>query len=297
MARIIPISEETERLLSSLPSPGDCHRWFARIAARLSHSFPDDKGPVRRILYNARDHITHRRISNREIEDAISFGYGEVTPSKSRTFTWPSTQPDLISEIVAENDPICHPAASTGMRPSEALHHLYPIYTMLCLAHDAYTYEARVWPDDLPDAELDEAGYQFICANPLKTTSALNQQGEPSIRCINNIESRRFVVIEFDKEPDKLAQAKLLNFLSTEFTPCCMVVDSAGKSLHGWFPVMGKPEDYAATFFGKAVALGADESIFDLSKLVRMPGGMRNKQHRQRILYFDEEAIYDPERP
>jgi len=35
------------------------------------------------------------------------------------------------------------------------------------------------------------------------------------------------------------------------------------------------------------VRLGADESLFDMSKLVRMPGGTRDNGQRQTVLYFN----------
>jgi hypothetical protein len=288
MALLSPLTPETERLLSRLPPPGEAHRWLSRIASRLANTIP--KNRTIDILTQAAAHITHRRITEREILDAAAFGYGETPPSKSRKFNWPDIYPDLIAEVIAEHDPICNPNQSTGLKPSDVMPSLFPIYSWICLAMDTYTASAHIWPDDLPN--IDSQNWQFICPNPLKGPSALNQKGEESTRCINNILERRFVIVEFDQEPDKWAQARLINFLSSSFHPCCMVVDSAGKSLHAWFRADHMSEDEAAILFGKAAALGADRTVFDLSKLVRMPGGIRAGGQRQRIVYFDQEALH-----
>lgn len=287
MATLKPWSDETENLLSSMPPEGDTHRWFARVASRLAHVMP--KEYTMQVLQQCANMVTHRSIPDRELNDALAFGYGEVAVGKGKKYTWPEPQPTLIGEVLADSEPICNPANSTGLRPTEVMGYLYNPAHILCLSMDQFNYDAMVWPDDFMDAN-EVAKYQFIVPNPLKAKVGVNNAGEESVRCQNNIEARRFVVVEFDKEPDKLNQARLLAFLS-ESIPCVMVVDSAGKSLHGWFPVYNLTESHAAAFFGKAVALGADSTIYDTCKLVRMPGGIRDGKFRQRIVYWDEEAL------
>lgn len=285
MAHLSPISPETEAVLSGFPSKGDAHLWLAKVAGRLSGVL--DVNEVREILYWSRDHIRHRKIPDREIEDAIAFGFGEVK-STARKFSFPEPMPSLIGEVLGDTEPIANPANSTGLKPSDVLHGLYASHSIICIGKDEFTAEAYIYPDDTDG--LDLSRYQYIVPNPLRALGAVNNAGQPSIRCQNNIESRRFVVVEFDKEPDKLNQAKLINFLSG-IMPCLMVVDSAGKSLHGWFPVAGMVESQAAAFFGKATALGADPSIYDPAKWVRMPGGLRDGKKRQRIIYYDEGVL------
>ena len=285
MPTLRPWSAETDALLASMPSSGDTHLWFARVASRMSTILPKDE--TLRILLQCASWVTHRKVPDREVEDAVAFGYGEVPASNSKRYTWPEPQPSLIGEVLGEADPICDHTQSTGMTPHDALIHLFPAYSIVCVSMDPYNAEAKVWPDDFDD--FDASRYQFIVPNPLAELIGINQKGDPSVRCQNNIASRRFIVVEFDKEPDKMNQTRLHGFLS-ESIPCVMVVDSAGKSLHGWYPVYDKTESQAAAFFGKAVALGADETIYDKAKLVRMPGGMRDGK-RQRVVYWDEEAL------
>jgi hypothetical protein len=286
MAKIKPWSEETERLLSTMPQAGETHLWFARVASRLANVL--DKDDTTHILLTCASWVTHRRIPDREIHDAVAFGYGEVQPTNSKKYVWPEPKPSLIGEVLGEADPICDHTQSTGLRPDEVLMHLFPAYSIICISMNEFKAESYVWPDDL--TEIDLSVHQYIVPNPLVELTGTNQQGQPSVRCQSNILERRFVVVEFDTEPDKVNQARLLGFLS-ESIPCVMVVDSAGKSLHGWYPVYNLTESQAAAFFGKAVALGADQSVYDKCKLVRMPGGLRDGARRQRIVYYDEEAL------
>lgn len=287
MALLKPITPETEALLAAMPSAGDTHLWLAKVASRLSKTFPESY--THEILTICADYVTHRKIPAREISDAVAFGYGRCNAGKGiKTYTWPEPQPTLIGEVLAGSEPICNPAMSTGMRPEEVIKCLYCAYDIICISKDQYSPEAYIWPDDFGGVDL--AQYQYIVPNPLKAMQGVNKAGEPSVRCQDNIDYRRFIVVEFDKEPDKMNQSRLIGFLS-DCIPCVMVVDSGGKSLHGWFPVYDITESKAAMFFGKATALGADASIYDPCKLVRMPGGLRAGKTRQKIIYWDEEAL------
>jgi len=73
-----------------------------------------------------------------------------------------------------------------------------------------------------------------------------------------------------------------------------MVVDSAGKSLHGWFALRGVPEAERVRFFGYACALGADPSRWDVCGWLRMPGGLRRRPEgapvRQDVVYLGEDV-------
>jgi hypothetical protein len=269
-----------------MPPEGDTHRWFARVASRLAGVLPRER--TERILLTCAGWVTHRRIPDKEVLDAVAFGYGDVASTAGKKYIWPEPQPSLIGEILGECDPICDPMQSTGLKPSDVLGGLFERYQIICIAMNKYDAEGRIWPDDFDG--FDVSKYQFIVPNPLAALVGTNNAGDASVRCQNNILSRRYLVAEFDKEPDKANQAKLIGFLS-ETIPCAMVIDSGGKSLHGWFPVYDKTESEAAAFFAQAVTLGADQSIYDRAKLVRLPGGLRDGKIRQKILYFDEGAL------
>jgi hypothetical protein len=114
--------------------------------------------------------------------------------------------------------------------------------------------------------------------------------GKPSEHAKTNYGPRQHVVLESDrKELNKDIWAKLLLHLA-EFAPLVMVVDTGGKSLHGWFDCEGVPEAQVATFFNYAHQLGADPKMMDIFQLARLPNGTRTGGARQSVIYWDSEA-------
>jgi hypothetical protein len=99
--------------------------------------------------------------------------------------------------------------------------------------------------------------------------------------------------VEFDKASTKDIQAWRLWWLSCTF-PLSMVLDSGGKSLHGWFYVKGKD---IADFKLLALMLGADRAPFSEAQFVRAPGGVRRKDDAtngrvQKVLFFNPYAAH-----
>lgn len=135
---------------------------------------------------------------------------------------------------------------------------------------------------------------QFIVANTMTAVTGINQSGKLSARCHDNAtRSRRYQVIEFDRGTLQ-EQAAILSSLHSSKTPLVLVVWSGGKSLHGWFHVERLSEYEKQRFFRHSVFLGADSSLWDPAKLVRMPGGRRDSGVRQEILHFNIEPISRP---
>jgi hypothetical protein len=142
----------------------------------------------------------------------------------------------------------------------------------------------------------------------------INQEGEKSFRCLNNTGPRRFLVVECDpKKWENLNAAEracyadeaayiavkkdeaagvLWHLVQTarQF-PLVLVVDTAGKSLHGWFLVAGAPEEEVRRFFRYAVALGADQATWIRCQFVRVPNGTRDNGKRQSAIYFNPEPL------
>jgi hypothetical protein len=115
----------------------------------------------------------------------------------------------------------------------------------------------------------------------------LTQEGKRSSRCHGNAtRDRAYQVVEFDQgTPDQ--QAAILSGLHTQGAPLILVVWSGSKSLHGWFDVRGLSDLEKREFFAQACRCGADRTLWDQSKLVRMPGGTRSSNgNRQSVLYF-----------
>ena len=88
--------------------------------------------------------------------------------------------------------------------------------------------------------------------------------------------------------------AALLGHLG-KIAPLSLVVSSAGKSLHGWFPCAGVPEDNLRTFMTYAAELGADPKTWSPSQFVRMPDGTRygdgKKPRRQHVCFWNPEVL------
>jgi hypothetical protein len=141
----------------------------------------------------------------------------------------------------------------------------------------------------LEQAMLVAHAAQFVVPNPMTAETAPNG----SSRCKNNSthpDHRRYAVIEFDTGEPRSMQTAVLSSLHTGQAPLVMAVWSAGKSIHGWFNVDGLTPHQKLQFFRFAAFLGADKSLFDITKLVRMPGGQRDGT-KQTILYFEEEHL------
>jgi hypothetical protein len=118
-------------------------------------------------------------------------------------------------------------------------------------------------------------------------------------RTRSNTGDRRFLIIEQDainKVPvPKSEQVKILFHLA-EFAPLVMVVDSGGKSLHGWFYCLGMPEQKVAAFMRYAVSLGADDNFIRKEQQARMPDGLRRfndgrEPVRQKVLFLNTEPL------
>lgn len=134
---------------------------------------------------------------------------------------------------------------------------------------------------------------------PLIVPSAMSAPfGKPkgkdylSPRTLNNTGPRLHLVTEFDKGNFD-EQAALIWHLGS-WASLAMVVFSANKSLHAWWYCSGVAEEALKKFMTYAVALGADKATWTRNQLVRMPGGIREDNRRQWILYFNPEAGKEP---
>jgi hypothetical protein len=135
------------------------------------------------------------------------------------------------------------------------------------------------------------------------------KDGRESAHTLDNTGVRRFLVVEFDFQPEKEkrrggSQATLFAQLEArggtthdlcaallmdlaERAPLALVVHSGGKSLHGWFYCEGIPENRLEGFMQHAVELGGDSRTWLRSQFVRMPDGLRSGGQRQVAYYFN----------
>lgn len=111
-----------------------------------------------------------------------------------------------------------------------------------------------------------------------------------------------YQVVEFDfrspTDQPKIAQlekdgitiadlcAALLWYLASSLPLAC-VTSSGGRSLHGWFRVVGLSELRVRAFMTEAVRLGADPKLWCRSQFTRLPDGRRETGHRQTCFYLN----------
>lgn len=145
--------------------------------------------------------------------------------------------------------------------------------------------------------------FQFVVPNPMtkETGTTLAGRGE-SWRCRDNAareEDRLFYVVEYDATPDgapvpKDVQARRLWCLNVCFqNRLVLVVDTGGKSLHGWFFTRGLTQQDRELFWKLALATGADPAGERPEQFFRLPNGTRAPKtpgegsKRQEVLYLN----------
>ncbi|MDA7680627.1 hypothetical protein N8633_02450, partial [bacterium] len=129
---------------------------------------------------------------------------------------------------------------------------------------------------------------QYLVPSPMAAEFGLTLEGRTSMRCLDNVGARRFLVIEFDSSPLD-TQAGAIKFLS-EYLPLVMVIHSGGKSFHSWFSGDTDSEQLLK-FMRLAISLGADPATWSKCQLVRLPFGRRDNGNLQEVIYFDPSTL------
>lgn len=289
MAELYPFSNRTAALLRCPPAPGQTHCWLAKVACGLRHLLSPESSFT--FLRECCDKfVTHRVVPDGEIEAAVDFAYqGDGTPkpgAMSQSIEWPQASSDLINLVLRGTKPLFDHDADTGLTAQDVLPALFHRHEFVCVGPNARSALVRPLPATLADAHLQ----QFIVPNPMRGRFALNFRGKQSPRCQNNTGQRRHLVFEFDAPTlTKPVQAVLLSKLA-ELVPLVLVVDSGGKSLHGWFRVDHLSLRDQARVFGVGCLLGCDHTRWDICGWLRMPGGLRVADGapsiRQKIVHY-----------
>jgi hypothetical protein len=119
-----------------------------------------------------------------------------------------------------------------------------------------------------------EAPGQFTCPS----------QFRPGVhsRSNENVVGRPFLVVESDVL-NKVEVTAIFQWMRA-FMRLRAVVDTAGKSLHGWFEY--PPEECLAELRVILPALGCDEALFRAAQPCRLPGARRDEK-TQHLLWLD----------
>lgn len=282
MAILYPFSPGCADLLARPPETGrGRHGWLWEVAVRLKGS----------------------RYKPKKIEEALT----KICAAKGWEDRLPDVE-DILDKLAAEGDaprerksgedwpephddarrarfgfpPIFAPEGDTGLKAADVLPVLFPGNPLVCFGWSQKRFTTLPLSALLPQAQVTP----FIVANPMTAERAPNGSRR-SLAIASPPAARKHLVIELDTHETRAEQAAVLSSLHTPAAPLVLVVWSGGKSLHGWFDVSGLSPYLTRRLFRFAVWLGADESLFQMAALVRMPGGRRDNGQRQTIVHFN----------
>lgn len=285
---LTPYSSETARLLATPPESGaGRHLWLFKVAARLIHAGAAPAAVESRLTdyclkHGWRDRVGQIRGDVAKIARHVADGAAPA-PASARV-SWPPRN-DKARRARASTPAKFTPAPLPGVSTAATLAALFAPGELVCYAtaiNDAHTMK-------LSEFAQTAAAAQFIVANPMRARTGRTQDGAVSARCKENAarpDARRYCVVEFDTGEPLPDQCAVLSSLDSPAAPLVLAVFSGGKSVHAWYDVSGLSPRHKFAFFAFAVYLGADESLWDTAKLVRMPGGRRDNGNPQPILYL-----------
>ena len=130
---------------------------------------------------------------------------------------------------------------------------------------------------------------EHIIPNPLTGKRGHTKEGNLSYRADSCVATFRFAVVEFDTIPRELQ----ILFWAGVPAPVVALVDSGGKSIHGWIRIDAVNADewtqrVERKLFSLLTVVGADGACKNEARLSRTPGHFRaDKTKWQRILYLN----------
>jgi hypothetical protein len=284
MAILYPYGQRLAQKLANPPAPGENrHTWLFNVAASFKAQGADMAEVQRRLEAAAKAAGWLDRLP--EIARDIAKLEASIAPPAEKV--WMPARNEAARTYAMAVPPL-FTTAPKAYTAAEILTRLFRPSELVCMAQDQAHATTQRLEDVLPVARH----MAFVVANPMRAASGLTREGKTSARCLDSAsrpEQRRYVVIEFDTGDTLDAQASLLTALHTAAAPLALVVFSGGKSLHGWYNVAPLRPSEKLRVFRLGARLGADVSLWDISKLVRMPGGTRDFSVQQPVLYWEPE--------
>jgi hypothetical protein len=258
--------------------------------------------------------MTRRPTSGNEVSAAVESAYsGRKSGADMR---WPERDLEAIAGLLGVGNGIAALEERSPVKDAaqnEVLSALFRPGELICTGWDVT--RPRVEPFDMGG---DYSRDQFIVANPMTARHGLTVDGRVAVRAKSNTGARRRLVIEFDFSEEDAVKLEAhpwdvcaaVLWRMTEWRPLACVVHSAGKSLHGWFPLVA-PGESEAVYDGSlwrlmawAIRHGADRATWKREQWLRMPGGVRRDEWGdvierdgrplvQRVVYFDPAVNVD----
>jgi hypothetical protein len=284
MSKVYPFSHKLAVMLANPPAPGaGRHHWLFCVAASLIRQGARPAEVERVLIENAKAAGWADRVG--DISRAVAAIAHRKTPALPGI--WMPERSEEARAAALKTRPIFAPVPA-GLHAVEILSVLFRPSELVCvgLAQNRFFTVSR-------DAALPWAPRApFVVANPMRAPTGLTQEGKVSPRCLNNAclpSQRRYIVVEFDTGDTLEDQIRLLSSLHTRAAPLALAVFSGGKSIHGWFNVSALAPREKLYLFRRGALLGCDASLWDICKLVRMPGGLRDTGARQEVFYWEIE--------
>ena len=277
-------------LLAAPPRAGEgVHNYLFRVARQLHAHLPAVEIVA---LLESRVHRCGRRVSRKEIEDAVKNALacawqprGNAVPVQSAA-KWPGVNQEQREAIVRINGGLADlwelskPRIDDNSTHTEAMiDRLFPGNPLLCCGKSNSDFDTKPredWRGKMSTLAL-------IVPSPMSAVTGQTKDGKESKHTLANTGARRFLICEFDTGTAD-EQAALLIHLAG-YAPLVCAVHSGGKSFHGWFYVHGQPDVKVEKFFRYAVSLGADHATWTRCQFVRMPDGTRDNGKRQTVFY------------
>jgi hypothetical protein len=241
-----------------------------------------------------------RKVTAREIGAAIDAAFTREAP-KPRKPHIVIDGPKLLAHILArgkdwtEADLIdASPVKITGDPRCGAVEVLRRLYAPDEFLFIGERYDAE--PQNIvPVCEwvhrFEHEGYipPHIAPNPLTGTAGTTKEGKQSYRADSCVKRFALATIEFDG----MVRNDQIRFWAGVKLPVVALIDSAGKSIHGWVKVDAQDAaewtwEVEGKLFSILRALGVDSSCRNEARLSRMPGHFRReKKKQQRVLYLN----------
>lgn len=247
-----------------------------------------------------------RRVPDREIHDAIKKGFVEYDPSAAPSARRAAPAIDAAAIL----DSITRRGAECG---EADLWECSPIRLMEEPEHDAALLLATLYqpnevlfiggPFDCGKSHIRPVAswrsikatshaWPHIIPNPLTGQLGETHDGKPSYRADSCVAAHRYMVIEYDGKPRDWQ----IQFWAGCPMPVAALIDSGGKSIHGWVRVdadgaEGWQRDVKPLFAQYLKPLGVDGACSNPARLSRIPGHRRKDTRRwQRLLFLDPTA-------
>jgi len=278
---------------------GGCHTALLRVAnfGRLAGVNPNQ------VTQDLAEYVHGtRKVTGAEIRAAVIKAFDAPVAITPRPYMHPAVDGAKLLNAIVERGAEFDEAELWEASPvridwppeddaTEVLRRLYVPEDKLFIGarHDAGAEHVRSLSEWISRFECGIPIFEHIIPNPLTGEQGQTKDGKPSYRADSCVERFRFAVIEFDVMP----RAQQIQFWAGVPLPVVALLDSGGKSIHGWVRIDAfNTDEWARRVEGKLfsllTAVGADGACKNEARLSRMPGHFRTEKNNwQRVLYLN----------